>query len=78
LFKNQKHDYRCLHSGIDYVFEPINTGIKGYMTGVGEGVKSGDWIILEYQKQTFSYQVKEIDYYSSPANMWTALLQVIS
>ncbi|MBW4559169.1 MAG: hypothetical protein KME59_25270 [Trichormus sp. ATA11-4-KO1] len=69
------HDYTRLVQGKDYVFELLDEGITGQMTGVGKGIKPCDYIILQHGCEIERYQVEEIDYYSDPPDMWIALLQ---
>ncbi|WP_042341411.1 hypothetical protein [Calothrix sp. PCC 7507] len=78
--KNQQkaHDYSQLDWGIDYIFEPINLGKGGYMTGIGKGIKIHDYIILQKEGKYYRYQVEQIDYYSDPPDMWIASLKEIS
>ncbi|SRR5579883_2399680 len=79
--KRQKHktyDYTQFVCGRDYVFEAVDNGTKGYMTGQGKGIKRGDYIVLRNNansEESYVYQVEEIDYYSEPSDMWMALLQ---
>jgi len=67
------HDYRHQQRS-DYAFELIDQGSKGHMTGQGGRIKQGDRILLRQDGQTVSYQVKSVEYYSSPSDLWTALL----
>ncbi|MEH2376141.1 hypothetical protein [Nostoc sp.] len=76
--KNKIHDYSQQVWGIDYVFERLNEGIMGYMTGVGKTIKPGDRIILRQGCESYQYQVQEIDYYSDPSDMWMALLKQVT
>ncbi|MEB3179527.1 MAG: hypothetical protein VKL59_10905 [Nostocaceae cyanobacterium] len=79
LRKNTKiHDYSPYIYGTDYVFESSNDGFNGYMTAQGKGIKTGDYIILKKDSQIYKYQVKDIDYYSNPSDMWIALLQQVA
>lgn len=75
--KNKIHDYRQQVCGGDYIFERLNEGTIGYMTGVGKSVKACDRIILREGCESYQYQVEEIDYYSAPSDMWIALLKQI-
>ncbi|AVH71814.1 hypothetical protein [Nostoc sp. 'Lobaria pulmonaria (5183) cyanobiont'] len=75
--KKKIHDYRQQVCGGDYIFERLNEGTIGYMTGVGKRVKACDRIILREGCESYQYQVEEIDYYSAPSDMWTALLKQI-
>ncbi|WP_414566266.1 MULTISPECIES: hypothetical protein [unclassified Anabaena] len=69
------HDYSQLVPGRDYVFELINEGTEGQMTGVGKGIKPLDYIILQHGSESYRYQVEAIDYYLDPPDMWMALLK---
>ena len=76
--KQQKykiHDYTDAEYGKEYVFESAKSYTQGYMTARGKGVKRGDYIIIRNASQSHCYQVKEIDYYSNPSDMWMAFLQ---
>lgn len=75
--KNKIHDYSQQAWGNDYVFERLNEGMIGYMTGIGKGIKSCDRIILRQGCESYQYQVEEIDYYSDPSDMWIALLKQV-
>ena len=70
---NNVHDYRHQQRS-DYAFELIDQGSKGHMTGQGGRIKQGDRILLCQDGQTVSYQVQSVEYYSSPSDLWTALL----
>ncbi|MBC1238289.1 MULTISPECIES: hypothetical protein [Nostoc] len=78
-FKQQTkiHDYSQQVSGSDYIFERLNEGTIGYMTGVGNGIKASDRIILRQDNKSYQYQIEEIDYYSYPSDMWMALLKQV-
>jgi hypothetical protein len=75
--KNKIHDYSQKVWGSDYVFERLNEGMMGYMTGVGKGIKPCDRIILREGCESYEYQVEEVDYYSDPSDMWIALLKQV-
>ncbi|MDZ8187565.1 MAG: hypothetical protein RMX96_22280 [Nostoc sp. ChiSLP02] len=75
--KNKTHDYSHQVWGSDYIFERLNEGTIGYMTGVGNGVKVSDRIILRQGSESYQYQIEEIDYYSYPSDMWIALLKQV-
>jgi len=75
--KNKIHDYSQKVWGTDYVLECLNEGTMGYMTGVGKTIKPGDRIILRKGRESYQYQVQEIDYYSNPPDMWIALLKQV-
>ncbi len=71
------HDYSQQVLGSDYIFERVNEGTIGYMTGVGNGIKASDRIILRQGSESYQYQIEEIDYYSYPSDMWIALLKQV-
>ncbi len=71
------HDYSEQVLGSDYIFERVNEGTIGYMTGVGNGIKASDRIILRQGTESYQYQIEEIDYYSYPSDMWIALLKQV-
>ncbi|BBD68898.1 hypothetical protein NIES4072_37740 [Nostoc commune NIES-4072] len=75
--KYKVHDYSQLVSGSDYVFERLNEGTIGYMTGSGTRIKPCDRIILQEGCESYQYQVEEVDYYSDPSDMWIALLKQV-
>ncbi|MBE9005455.1 hypothetical protein IQ259_10455 [Fortiea sp. LEGE XX443] len=75
--QQKTHDYSQFIKGRDYVFEPLNQGLAGQMTGVGRGIKPRDYIILRRGSELSHYQVEEIDYYADPPDMWMALLKKV-
>ncbi|WP_375514666.1 hypothetical protein [uncultured Nostoc sp.] len=75
--KHKVHDYSQLICGSDYVFERLNEGTIGYMTGIGKGIKLCDRIIVREGCESYQYQVEELDYYSDPSDMWIALLKQV-
>ncbi|MBU7582170.1 MAG: hypothetical protein KAF91_04545 [Nostoc sp. TH1S01] len=75
--KHKTHDYSRFTTGRDYVFESLNQGLEGQMTGIGKGIKACDYIILRRGAELFRYQVEEIDYYADPPDMWMALLKKV-
>ena len=79
LFRRQRqHDYSVYKCNVDYVFDAIDPLCsRGYMTGQGRGVKRGDFIILKQCDILVEYRVESIDYYSSPSEMWIALLSKV-
>ncbi|WP_341530836.1 hypothetical protein WKK05_17120 [Nostoc sp. UHCC 0302] len=76
--KNKIHDYSQFVLGSDFVFEPLHEEMKGYMTGMGKGIKPSDYIILQLDGILCKYQVEKIDYYSDPSDMWIALLKQVA
>lgn len=75
--KHKIHNYSQQVWGTNYVFERLNEGILGHMTGVGKGIKPGDCILIKKGCESYQYQVEEIDYYSDPSDMWIALLKQV-
>lgn len=69
------HNYTKLTRGEDYLFEPLDGGMKGYITAQRQGVRQGDYLILLEDNNSFRYIVEEIDYYANPSDMWIALLK---
>ena len=65
-----------MRSGQDYVLEQAVKEGKDtyYMTGHGNGVRSHDYIELQEGSDVVHYQVKRIEYYCDPPDMWIALL----
>ncbi len=75
--KHKTHDLTASDWGYDYIYEPIAEGRGGYMTGHGRRIKRGDYLILTEGDRPCRYQVVEIDYYSKPSDIWTALLKKV-
>ncbi|HAG84503.1 MAG TPA: hypothetical protein DCL61_25945 [Cyanobacteria bacterium UBA12227] len=61
----------------DHIFAPKEGGIKAYMTGQGQGIECGDYLILKEKSNGERYQVDKINYYSNPPDMWIALLKQV-
>ncbi|AKG24485.1 hypothetical protein [Calothrix sp. 336/3] len=72
--KTKVYDCTEFVCGQDYVLETTDDG--SYITAQFRGVKAGDHIILNNGSGSQRYRVEEIDYYSEPSDMWTALLKV--
>ena len=72
--QKRKHDFTQREAGLDYAFDPENHYKGGYLTGQNKNIKQGDLIILKVNQRFKKYEVEEIDYYSSPRDMWTAKL----
>jgi MioC protein len=72
------HDF-SQRSPKEFAFEQAAEENQAYMTGQGRGISRGDYILLQLDQdhpdqQPKLYQVQMIDYYSSPSDMWIALL----
>ncbi|BAZ11095.1 hypothetical protein NIES4071_29200 [Calothrix sp. NIES-4071] len=73
--KQKTYDFTSFVAGEDYVFEPVDNYTKAYMTAQSKGVGVGDFITLQHGAEIYQYQVEQIDYYSNPSDMWTAVLK---
>lgn len=58
--------------GDNYIFTPINKGLKGSILGWRAGLGEGDYVILKNGDKTTRYQIEEISYYSDPTDMFKA------
>ena len=66
------HDYTRRTWGHDYIFRPIDDGMKGDMSGWGYGIEQGDYLLLQNDDASTRYQVDTIDYYANPDDQWRA------
>lgn len=71
------HDFTKYVCGEDYIWEAGEAPQQAYMTGTGENIRRGDYIILNRQSQLYRYQIQSIDYYANPDDMWIAALKEI-
>ncbi len=69
----KNHNYKKLTSGIDFTLEVANDGLTADMIGQG-AIKPGDYITISDQ---YKYQVVEVEYYSTPPDMWRANLSFV-
>lgn len=67
------HNYRH-RPPHEYEFEQLEDENQAYMTSQGRGLVRGDYIVLGQNQQVKVYQIQTIDYYTSPSDMWVALL----
>ncbi|MFP4103344.1 hypothetical protein [Coleofasciculus sp.] len=72
---NKTHHYKVSNDRHNHVFVAKDGGIRAYMTEQGQGVEPGDYLILQKGSTSNRYQVDKINYYSSPPDMWIALLK---
>lgn len=73
------HHYQLSNNGIDFAFEHCTEDHREYlMTAQCFGVKSNDLIKIRDASSCNTYKVLEIDYYTDPADMWTARLLIVS
>ncbi len=66
------HDYTSRCWGHDYVFRPIDNGQRGDLTGWGNGIRRGDFLLLQNGTGSTRYRVERITYYPDPPDMWEA------
>ncbi len=71
------HDYSQCDSKVDYIFESIDGGNRGYMTGQKPGIQPGDYVLLLENRDQCRYQVEKVDYYSNQQDIWIALLKKV-
>lgn len=69
--KCKTHNFTKQIKSVNYEFEELDTR-RVQMTGYGKGINPRDFILLTEER--IRYRVEAIDYYSDPANLWTALL----
>ncbi|XWK88873.1 MAG: hypothetical protein U7127_02075 [Phormidium sp.] len=69
--KSRTHNFTKQIKSVNYEFEELDAR-RGQMTGCGKGINPRDFILLTEER--IRYRVEAIDYYSDPANLWTALL----
>lgn len=69
------HDYTKRGWGHDYVYHPIDGGLKGTLMGWGEGIVKGDYILLQNGKDSTRYRFTEISYYRDPRDMWSGKIK---
>jgi hypothetical protein len=69
-----EHDYTRRFWGHDYVFEPIDEGLRGKVMGWGNGITAGDYLILQNGNgdESTRYKVETIRYELDPSDMWSA------
>lgn len=68
----QTHDYTNRGWGHDYIFNPVDGGLRGKISGFGVGIREGDFLILQNKGDTTRYRVESIKYCSDPKDMWHA------
>jgi hypothetical protein len=73
----KKHNFAAYENGIDYALELMGDGRTARMTGQRLGIKPGDYLVLTINNAPIQYKVEEIDYYSSPSDMWLGFLRRI-
>jgi MioC protein len=73
----RQHNFAGYENGIDYALELIGDGKTARMTGQRVGIKPGDRLTLTIDNEPIQYRVEEVDYYSSPSDMWLGFLKRI-
>lgn len=68
----QTHDYTNPGWGHDYIFEPVEEGLKGNMMGWGHGLKNGDYLLLKNGNSSTRYKIESVEYLGNPPDMWKA------
>ena len=66
------HDYTARGFGHDYTYEPHNNGLEAEMSGWGQGISAGDFLLLQNKDKSTRYQVVTIRYCPDPNDMWFA------
>ena len=69
------HDYTKRGWGHDYIFEPIDEGLKGSMMGWGYGLEAGDYLIIQNGTDSTRYKILSVEYLSNPQDMWKASVE---
>lgn len=74
--RNTIHDYTNQSWGHAIsVWNSNDNGIHVTALGHGRGLKKKDYIILANGNSTTRYQIKSIEYYFNPPDMWKAQLK---
>lgn len=71
------YNYSRYSNGQDYIFSAIDSN-QAYLTAQGGNPQVGDFLILKLNHQTYRYEIRHIDYYCNPSDMWIALIQIKS
>lgn len=69
------HDYTDRGWGHDYTIHTIHDGGQRLsVSGWGDGIQEGDYLILKNGERGSRYVVSSISYYDDPSDMWKAEL----
>lgn len=69
------HDFTRSVHGEQYAFDRVKDDSRSaYMTAQRKGVRRDDHILLLREGKSEEYRVQELTYYTSPSDMWIALL----
>ena len=69
------HDYTKRYWGHDYIFKPIDGGMRGEVTGWGYGLSDGDYLLLQNKGGSTRYRIEQVEYIGGqggPHDMWKA------
>lgn len=73
---NRVHDYTFRTWGHDYIIGRVEDGGKRlHVSGWGEGIRAGHFILLPNGETSTRYQVSEIKYMRDPRDQWFAVLR---
>lgn len=69
------HDYTRRGWGHDYIFKPIDGGLRAEIFGWGHGLSDGDYLLLRNGDGSTRYQLDHVEYIGGqggPADQWRA------
>jgi hypothetical protein len=72
------YDFTHQESGINYFFNAVHQGQEAYLTGQGRKIRPGVYILLSVDEVLQTYRVKDVSFYASPEDLWTAHLVKVS
>lgn len=76
--KYKTHRYHQGQLGTEFFLEPSADSRVSYMTAQGLAVRPGDYIDISGSDGHLKFQVDQIEYYSAPADMWMAQLNLVT
>lgn len=66
------HDYTRRYLGHDFLIHRVeNEGWLIHVSGWGEGLREGDYLILPNTEGSTRYRLVSVSYYADPPDMWT-------
>lgn len=72
--RHKTHRYDWGEQGTEFFLDTDTEGSIRYMTAQRGGVRPGDYIDITSPEGHLEFQVREVEYYNNPADMWIALL----
>lgn len=66
------HDYTLKCWGHDCIVRPVDGGMKLDLTGWGDGLRTGDFILLRNGTGSSRYRLDAVRYEYDPPDMWHA------